>query len=70
MKKLLALVLVMGLVAGVCSGEEIAAWDIDERIHPLLKQHLAAKAPRIITSESLPALRKALTVPAETLPKN
>ncbi|MBR0034345.1 MAG: alpha/beta hydrolase fold domain-containing protein [Synergistaceae bacterium] len=47
-----------------------SAWDIDERIHPLLKQHLAAKAPRIITSESLPALRKALTVPAETLPKN
>ena len=70
MKKLLALVLVLGLMAGVCSGEEIAAWDIDERIHPLLKQHLAAKAPRIITSESLPALRKALTVPAETLPKN
>ncbi len=70
MKKLLALVLVLGLMAGVCSGEEIAAWDIDERIHPLLKQYLANKAPRVINTETLPALRKALTIPTEALPKN
>ena len=70
MKKLLALVLVLGLTAGMCASEEIGAWNIDESVHPQLKQYLTEKAPRVINAESLPELRKLLTVLEESLPRN
>lgn len=70
MKKFLALVLVFGLMAGISSGEEFSEWNIDEMIHPALKQYIMNKAPKVINSETLPEIRKNLTVPAEALPVN
>lgn len=52
------------------SAEEFTAWNINEMIHPKLKEYLMAKPERIITKETLPDLRKALTIPTESLPKN
>ena len=70
MKKLLALVLVLGLMAGVCSGEEIAAWNLNERIHPDLAQSFLAAPELNITAETLPELRKTFVRPPESLPKD
>ncbi|MBQ4429862.1 MAG: alpha/beta hydrolase [Synergistaceae bacterium] len=39
-------------------------------LRPELKQYLAEKPGRVINLETLPALRKALTVPPEALPTN
>lgn len=52
------------------SAEEFTVWNINEMIHPKLKEYLMAKPERIITKETLPDLRKALTIPTESLPKN
>ena len=70
MKKLLVLVLVLGLTAGVCSGGEIAAWNLNERIHPDLAQSFSAAPELNITAESLPELRKAFVRVPESLPKD
>ena len=68
MRKVLAVLLLVGLMAGVSSGEELRAWDLNERIHPQLKGEFL-KAPEItITTESLEGLRKAFT--PEALPKD
>ncbi|MBQ3456423.1 MAG: alpha/beta hydrolase [Synergistaceae bacterium] len=58
------------LFCGVTSAEEFTAWDIDSMIRPELKQYLAEKPRRVINLETLPALRKALTIPPEALPTN
>lgn len=58
------------LTAVISSGKMPEAWNINEHVHPLLKQYIANKSPRVINAESLPALRKARTVPEESLPKN
>ena len=52
------------------SAEEFTVWNLNEMVHPQLKEHLTAKPERIITRETLPALRKALTPSAESLPTN
>ena len=70
MKKLLVLVLALGLTAGMCSAEETGTWNLDERVHPKLKQYLAGKPARVINTEILPDLRKALTLSPESLPVN
>ena len=64
-KKFLALMLLLVLMTGVSFGEE---WNLDERVHPDLKENFA-KYPAInITAETLPALRKGFV--SETLPKD
>lgn len=63
MKKVLAVLLVLSLMAGMSSGEEFSAWNLDERVHPKLKQYFLAKPELVITAETLPALREALTLP-------
>ena len=68
MKKCLALVLVFGLMAGIASGEEFSAWDIEERILPELKDDFLKMPAMEINAETLPALRKAF-VPS-SLPKD
>ncbi len=55
-------------MAGVSSGEELRAWDLNERIHPQLKAAFEAAPSLNITPESLGSLRKAF-IP-ETLPKD
>lgn len=60
MKKVLSLVLVLGLMAGASYGEEIAAWNLNERIHPDLKAAFEAAPDMVITEESLPGFRATL----------
>lgn len=62
--------LVVVLFCGMASAEDFTVWNIDDMVAPGLKPYLDAKPPRVIDSESLPALRKALTIPPEKLPKN
>lgn len=59
-----------GIISGISSGEEISEWNINERVHPQLKQYIMDKSERVITLETLPELRKALTLSPESLPKN
>ena len=70
MKKYLALVLVLGLMAGMCSGEEIAAWNLDDRIHPDLAQSFSAAPEMNITAETLSDIRKVLAIKPEAMPKD
>ena len=67
MKKLLALVLVLGVMAGVSFGE---AWNLDERIHPDLKESFANYPEMNITAETLPEIQKSLSKILEALPKD
>lgn len=77
MKKLLALLLVLGLLACGCTGsetgelnqtEEIAAWNLEEKIHPQLKEGFMKLPEMSITRENLDEVRKSLT--PSTMPKN
>ena len=67
MKKLLALVLVLVVMAGVSFGE---AWNLDERIHPDLKESFANYPEMNITAETLPEIQKSLSKILESLPKD
>lgn len=60
----------LGIMSGISSGEEISEWNINERVHPQLKQYIMDKPERVITLETLPELRKVLTPSPESLPKN
>lgn len=70
MKKVsvVALVLVMGLVAGALYGEEFTAWNLNERIHPDLKAAFEAAPEMNITAESLAGFRAAFA--AMPVPKD
>ncbi|MBQ3653117.1 MAG: alpha/beta hydrolase [Synergistaceae bacterium] len=68
MRKVLAVLLLVGLMAGASSGEEFRAWDLNERIHPQLKAAFEAAPSLNITPESLGGLRKVFT--PESLPKD
>ena len=68
MKKCLALVLLLGLTAGMCSAEGLGAWNLDERIHPALKEDFQKMPAQEITAETLPALRKVFETTIEVLP--
>ncbi|MBR0069960.1 MAG: alpha/beta hydrolase, partial [Synergistaceae bacterium] len=70
MKKFLAFTVLICVFAGVSSAEEINEWNLNERVHPKLKEYLMNKSERVITLESLPELRKLLTLSPESLPKN
>lgn len=67
MKKLAAVVLVLGMMSGISSAEE---WNLNERIHPDLKQAFMNAPKMNITAETLPALRKAFERSPEDLPKD
>ena len=70
MKKLAAVVLVLGLMASMSGGEEFTAWNLNERIHPDLKQGFMNTPEMNITTETLPLLRKAFERSPESLPKD
>ncbi len=70
MKKFCVTLLLLAMFCVSTSAEEFTTWDIDSMIRPELKQYLADKPGRIINLETLPALRKALTIQPEALPKN
>ena len=69
MKKLCA-VLLLTLFCGAVSAEEFTAWNLDSMLRPELKPYLTAKPGLTITLETLPALREAMTLKPESLPKN
>ena len=69
MRKFFAVVLVL-VMAGMSSGEEFNAWNLNERIHPELKQGFASLPEIDITAETLPAIRKAFERSPESLPKD
>ena len=79
MKKILVLLLLFGMLASGCTGEdtaalkqgeEIAAWNLDEMIHPQLKEEFMKLPEMVLTRDSLAEARKAVTPSPESLPKN
>ena len=70
MKKFCTILLLLVTFCGVTSAEDFTLWNIDDMAAPELKPYLKAKSPRVINNETLPALRKALTIPPDKLPKN
>ena len=70
MKKLLAVVLVLGLMVGIASAEEFTAWNLNERIHPDLKEGFTVLPEMTITAERLSKTRKVLERSPESLPKD
>lgn len=70
MRKIFAVILLLAVTAGISSAEDFTVWNIDDMAAPWFKPYLDAKPPRTITRETLPALRKVLTIPPESLPKN
>ena len=70
MRKFCTILLLLTMFCVSTSAEEFTTWDIDSMIRPELKQYLADKPGRVINLETLPALRKVLTIPPEALPKN
>ena len=70
MKKFCTTLLLLALFCGITSAEEFKVWNLDSMVRPELKPYLTAKTGRVINLETIPALRKVLTIPPEALPKN
>ena len=73
MKKCLAVIVVLGLMVSMCGAEELysaSAWNLDERIHPDLKEGFAAMQDMNITPETLGEGRKVFASTIETLPSD
>ena len=69
MKKILMLLLV--LVTGtIASAEDFTAWDLNDMIHPQLREYFL-KAPEMnITAQTLNAVRKFFEIDSKSLPKD
>lgn len=69
-KILIAALLVTALTAGIASADDIEAWNLNERIHPELKEMFMKTPEMTITDETLPAMRKNFIFAPEALPKD
>lgn len=70
MMKICALLLAVALTAGVSSAGEIAPWNLDDMIHPELREGLKAVPHFELTPETLGTFRKILAGNPESLPKD
>ena len=69
-KVLVVLVLVLGLTAGMCSGEQIAAWDLDKMVCPELAKRFLALPKLNISAETLSDTRKNFARTADSRPQD
>ena len=69
MRKVFALLLLL-VTAGMSSAEDFTPWNLNERIHPDLKDGFMAMPEMTITAETLNDLRKMFRLPPEALPKD
>ena len=60
MKKVFAVILFIISLGSMSSAQDF--WNLNDMIHPQLRKYFMAKPGRVINRETLPALRKALTV--------
>ena len=70
MKQCLVVVLVLAIFAGAAFGDETGVWDLNEKIHPQLKEGFMKLPELVINAEGLSEMRKLVTPSPEALPKN
>lgn len=70
MKKFCATLLLLALFCGVTSAEDFAAWNLNDRIHPQLKEGFMNMPEMTITPETFADIRAMFAQSAESLPQD